>query len=81
LLDSLDSAQDKLNHKPNQMFEECVQQLAFCQQRAARYFPTVSSSQVLSQHIYKYVCMCVCMCLCTYLCECWFMVQGPGMNF
>ena len=78
LLDSLDSAQDKLNNKPNQMFEECVQQLAFCQQRAARYFPTVSSSQVLSQHIYKYVCMCVCMCLCTYLCVSvglWFRVQ------
>ena len=64
LLDSLDSAQDKLNNKPNHMFEECAQQLAFCQQRAARYFPTVSSSQVLSQHIDKYVCMCVCVCVC-----------------
>jgi hypothetical protein len=85
LLDSLDSAQDKLNNKPNHMFEECAQQLAFCQQRAARYFPTVSSSQVLSQHINKYVCMYVCVCVCVYvyvfMCACGFRVQGPGMNF
>jgi hypothetical protein len=66
LLDSLDSAQDKLNNKPNHMFEECAQQLAFCQQRAARYFPTVSSSQVLSQYIQ--ICVCVCMYVCMYVC-------------
>jgi len=49
LLDSLDNAQDKINKKPNMLFEECNHHLKFCSFRASRYFLTRSSSHVLSQ--------------------------------